>query len=231
MIKLIRLELKRFSFKPHLIGLAIANIVILLLCILISTLLPMTREIILIVGLPEVQLDTITLATMLVRATLIIWEAVLIATLIIEEYHNKTIGLLFTYPIDRAKLIFAKLALICSIMLGFYILSSAFQQVSVFFLNRQLDYVTYSFENIFIQLSTTASAILLGMVPLCVGMAKKSSIVTIVSSIIIVVIVSNSQGQTAGLLSIPIIAIILGIIGAVVSIVTVKRMISSDLYN
>lgn len=231
MIKLIQLELKRFSFKSHIVGLVIANITILLLCVFISTLLPAVANITTMIGLPEVQLNTITLAIMLVRATLIVWEAVLIATLIIEEYHNKTMGLLFTYPVNRTKLIFAKLILICGIMLVFYIGSSIFQQVCILFLSGQMEYVTYSSESLSIQVITAVSSILLGMVPLCVGMIKKSSIATIVSSIIIVALVSNSQGKTAGLMSVPVIAVALGLVGVIVSIITVKKMVASDLYN
>lgn len=231
MIRLIQLELKKFSFKPHIIGLAISNIFILLLSVFVSTLLPAIENITIMIGLPEVRLDTITIATMLLRAALIVWEAVLIAALIIEEYHNKTMGLLFTYPVNRTKLIFAKLMMICGIMLVFHAVSSAFLHIGILLLSGQIEYVTYNFESISIQIITAISAILLGMVPLCVGMVKKSSIATIVSSIIIVALVSNSQGKTAGLMSIPVIAVGLGIIGAIISIITVRKMVSSDLYN
>ncbi len=46
---------------------------------------------------------------MLIKATLIVWEAVLIFVFVIEEYRNKTISLLFTYPVSLIKLIMAKL--------------------------------------------------------------------------------------------------------------------------
>jgi hypothetical protein len=62
-------------------------------------------------------------------------------------------------------------------------------------------------------------------------MIKKSTIATVVSSIIIVAIASNSQGSSAGLLSIPVAAVIFGIIGIIFSAVAMRKMILSDLSN
>jgi ABC-type transport system involved in multi-copper enzyme maturation permease subunit len=182
------------------------------------------------VGLPEVRLDTITLAMMLVRAALIVWEAVLTAQLIIEEYSKKTIDLLYTYPVNRKKLIFAKLMLISGIMLLFHIASSVFQHTAIFLLSNCITFVTYSFEGLRYQILITVSTVFLSFIPLSIGFVKKSSIATIVSSIIIVVLTTNSQGSTAGLLSMPVIAVILGLIGVIITSVTVNKMISSDLY-
>ncbi|WP_353051157.1 ABC transporter permease [Lysinibacillus pakistanensis] len=82
---------------------------------------------------PEIKLSTIAVAGMLLRAVFIIWQGVLIAKIIIEEYQNRTIALLFRYPIDRAKLIYAKIAVIFGSMFAFYILSSIFQHISIFY--------------------------------------------------------------------------------------------------
>lgn len=231
MKNLIRLELKRFSLKPHIIGLLLANFIILLLTVFTSALLISEQGIAVPAGLPTIQLDTITLAIMLVRATLIVWEAVLISSLIIEEYRTKTMSLIFTYPVNRAKLIIAKVVLVCGLSFVFHVASSIFQHVGIFLLSRQLEFVTFSFESIPIQIITVVSTILLGLLPLCVGMVKKSTIATIVSSIIIVAVASNSGGSSAGLLSLPIVAIVLGIAGMIFSAITIRKMITSDLSN
>ncbi|RUT63998.1 hypothetical protein C1149_02665 [Clostridium botulinum] len=54
-------------------------------------------------GLPPLQLSTIAIAKLLIKTTLIVWQSVLIATIIVEEYQSKTIMLLYTYPINRKK--------------------------------------------------------------------------------------------------------------------------------
>ena len=231
MWNLIRMEIKKVPLKPHIAGLLIANFIIFLLSIFTSSLLTASGNISTLPGFAPVQLDTVTLAAMLVRATLIVWEAVLISVFVIEEYRNKTIGLLFTYPISRTKLITAKLILICCISFTFHVLSNIFQYATIFLAAKCFDFVTFSFGNIMTQAVTTISAILLGLLPLYVGMIKKSAIATVVSSIIIVAIASNSQGSSAGLLSIPIAAIIFGIIGITFSAITMRKMILSDLSN
>lgn len=229
MRKLIRLELERFSIKPHLIGLFIANLVILLLCVMVSTFIQALGGVMAAAGLPEFSLTTVSLSVMLVRATLIVWQGALIAKLIVEEYQSKTIGLLFTYPISFKKIIWAKIALICGFIFLFHVISNIFQNVAVYLISGSVDFVTYQFEGLTTQLIIIISTILLGLVPLAVGMLNKSTIATVVSSVVIVAFSSNSQGSTAGLLSIPIVACILGVAGLLAASVTVKKMLASDL--
>ena len=230
MLNLIKLELKRVSLKSHFIGLLAANIVIALLSAFTSSLLNAGGGVA-VTGLPPAQLDTLTLAIMLVRATLIIWEAVFISVFIVEEYRNKTINLLFTYPVQRGKLIAVKIILICGVMLLFHALSGVFQFTCLSVVSKYFPFVTVSPANLMTQAVTALSSVLLGLLPLYIGMIKKSTIATIVSSFAIAAIVSNSQGSGAGLMSIPIAAIVFGVIGAGFSAITVRKMVSSDLSN
>ena len=230
MLNLIKLELKRVSLKSHFIGLLAANIVIALLSTFTSSLLSADGGVA-VTGLPPAQLDTLTLAIMLVRATLIVWEAVLISVFVVEEYRNKTINLLFTYPVQRGKLIAVKIILICGVMLLFHVLSGVFQFTCLSVVSKYFPFVTVSPANLMTQAVTALSSVLLGLLPLYIGMIKKSTIATIVSSFAIAAIVSNSQGSGAGLMSIPIAAIVFGVIGAGFSAITVHKMVSSDLSN
>ena len=230
MLNLIKLELKRVSLKSHFIGLLAANIVIALLSAFTSSLLNAGGGVA-VTGLPPAQLDTLTLAIMLVRAALIVWEAVLISVFVVEEYRNKTINLLFTYPVQRGKLIAVKIILICGVMLLFHALSGVFQFACLSVASKYFPFVTVSPANLMTQAVTALSSVLLGLLPLYIGMIKKSTIATIVSSFAIAAIVSNSQGSGAGLMSIPIAAIVFGVIGAGFSAITVHKMVSSDLSN
>lgn len=229
MRRLVRLELERFSIKPHLIGLLIANVLILLLSIMASTFTKALGGVMAAAGLPELSLTTVSLSTMLVRATLIVWQGAFIAKLIVEEYQNKTIGLLFTYPVNFKKIIWAKITLICGLIFLFHVASCIFQNVGVFLISQQIDFVTYRFESLATQLLIIISTIMLGLVPLAVGLIHKSTIATVVTSVVIVAFASNSQGSTAGLLSIPVMACIMGIVGLVVASVAVKKLLTSDL--
>ena len=231
MWSLIRMDIKKVPLKPHIAGLLAANLIIFLLSVFTSSLLTADGNISTLPGFSPVRLDTVAIAAMLVRAALIVWEAVLISVFVIEEYRNKTIGLLFTYPVSRAKLILAKLFLICGISFSFHVLSNIFQYASIFLAAKCFDFVTFHVGNIWGQMVTTISAVLLGLLPLYVGMIKKSTIAAVVSSIVIVAIASNSQGSSAGLLSIPVAAFIFCIIGIIFSAAAMKKMILSDLSN
>ena len=168
---------------------------------------------------------------MQLKPALIVWEAVLISVFIVEEYRSKTINLLFTYPVQRGKLIAVKIILICGVMLLFHVLSGVFQFTCLSVVSKYFPFVTVSPANLMTQAVTALSSVLLGLLPLYIGMIKKSTIATIVSSFAIAAIVSNSQGSGAGLMSIPIAAIVFGVIGAGFSAITVHKMVSSDLSN
>ena len=228
---LIKQELKRITLCSHFIGLIIANIIICFLGITTFLFLRVGEHLLANMGLPTIQLGMLDISFMLVRATLIVWQSVFIATIIIEEYKNKTISLLFSYPINRTRLIMSKIILICGIMLLFHIGSLVFQHGMVYLLSRELEFVVYSLGSLFNQIVITLSTILLGLFPLFVGMLKKSTIATIISSLIIIAMVSNSQGTNAGLLSLPLFAIVFGFIGLIFAAITIKKMITSDLYT
>lgn len=227
---LIKLELERFPLKPHLLGVILANIIILALSVSVSSTFATTSMQSIPSGLPPLQLSTIAIAKLLIKTTLIVWQSVLIATIIVEEYQSKTIMLLYTYPINRKKMIVAKITLVCGIMLAFYLSSEVFQHIAIYIFSRYISFITYQLDNILIQLVIIVSAILLGLVPLYIGMIRKSTIATIVSSLIIVCITSNSQGSTAGLISVPAVAITFGVIGLIFTVLAIKKIITSDLY-
>lgn len=226
---LIYLEIKKFPLKSHFAGLLAANMIVFLLSVFTSSLLAANGDASALTGLPPVQLDTLTLAVMLMRAVLIVWEAVLISIFIIEEYRNKTISLLFTYPVSRTKLILGKLLLICGAMLLFHGLSNIFQATCIFWAGKYLAFVTFRFGNPLVQAVTAISSVLLGLLPLYIGLIKNSTIAAIVSSVAIAAAAANSQGNSAGLIANPVAAIILGVIGAVFSAMAIHRMVSSDL--
>ncbi|APQ77621.1 bacitracin ABC transporter permease [Clostridium botulinum] len=227
---LIKLELERFPLKPHLLGVILANIIILALSASVSSTFATTSMESIPSGLPPLQLSTVAIAKLLIKTTLIVWQSVLIATIIVEEYESKTIMLLYTYPINRKKMIAAKITLVCGIMLIFYLSSEVFQHIAIYIFSRYISFITYQLDNILIQLVIIISAILLGLVPLYIGMIRKSTIVTIVSSLIIVCITSNSQGSTAGLISVPAVAITFGVIGLIFTVLAIKKITTSDLY-
>ncbi len=104
MLNLIKLEIKKFKLKDTIKGVIIANIILLsIMCIMLWQ----TK-----IG-SEIPVkdfgELLLMSDTLIRATFIIYASTILSKLVIEEFKNKTINLMFTYPISRRKILVAKL--------------------------------------------------------------------------------------------------------------------------
>ncbi|MGF9989351.1 ABC transporter permease [Bacillus mycoides] len=193
MLRLMKLELKKFKLGWYVKRAVIANIVILALLIFVSIVAQ-------IEGDPKIRDPQIILsmASALVRATFIIFGGVLIAKLIIDEYKSKTILLMFSYSINRKKMMASKLAITATLTFITVILSNILV-VGIFFgIDSYFSILPNSFtvdqliqEGInLIPLAIATAGI--SLIPLYFGMRKRSVPATIVSSIIVVLIAINN---------------------------------------
>ncbi|MCU5654045.1 ABC transporter permease [Bacillus mycoides] len=194
MLRLMKLELKKFKLGWYVKGAVIANIAILALMISTSIVAPVEAD-------PEIRDPQIILlmASALVRATFVVFGGVLIAKLIIDEYKNKTILLMFSYPINRKKMMVSKLA-ITAIVTFITVILSNIVVVGIFFgIDSYFSILPNSFtvdqlmqEGINLVPLAIATAGM-SLIPLYFGMRKRSVPTTIVSSLIVVSIALNNQ--------------------------------------
>ncbi|MDV6036651.1 ABC transporter permease [Bacillus sp. SM-B1] len=193
MVRLMKLELKKFKLGWYVKGAIIANITILALMIFTSIVAQVEGD-------PEIRDSQMMLltASTLVRATFIVFGSVLIARLIIGEYKNKTILLMFSYPINRKKMMASKLA-ITAIVTFITVIVSNILIVGVFFgIDSYFSILPNPFtvdqlvqEGInLVPLAIATAGI--SLIPLYFGMRKRSVPTTIVSSIIVVSIAINN---------------------------------------
>ncbi|HDR4872675.1 TPA: ABC transporter permease [Bacillus cereus] len=194
MLRLMKLELKKFKLGWYVKGAVIANITILALMIFTSIVAQVEGD-------PEIrdpQMMLLTAST-LVRATFIVFGSVLIAKLIIGEYKNKTIILMFSYPINRRKMMISKLVITATLTFITVIVSNILI-VGVFFgIDSYFSILPNPFtvdqlvqEGInLVPLAIATAGI--SLIPLYFGMRKRSVPTTIVSSIIVVSIAINNQ--------------------------------------
>ncbi|GHV31662.1 ABC transporter permease [Clostridia bacterium] len=188
MKNLIRLELKKNNIKPYLLGVLGITIV-------------MFGFLYLFAGVEDEELSTYADVTMLVSslsmASYCVLGAVMFARFAVEEYKGKRAILLFSYPISRSKVLLAKVALICSFVFAFSLLTNLI--VLVFFnvserfaplihegeLSRMMsDAMPLSVVNGFL-------AIAVSLIALAVGLWKESVPVTIITAVIICSIFSS----------------------------------------
>ncbi len=226
-----KLEIKKFKFGGTIKGVIIANLIMLFILFMSLLQSKTTHDIAL-----RTYTDVFLTTGILVRATFSIFAAVLISKLIIDEYKNKTINILFTYPINRVKLMVAKLTIVLIFSFVAMIISNFFLDSSMFILNVFVNFIHDPFKIYTLVKSLTNILIysisfsFINLIPVYIGMIKKSSSATIVSSIILVTLLNNGNSQNS-LSSITIIPIILALIGIVAAYLSIKDVEKSDVTN
>lgn len=192
MMNLIRLEMRKTSLKWYFQGAIIAILLILALIFPIQYVEQL--------GLDEMFI----IIGSIIRATFIVFGAVLLSKLIIEEYRNKTIYLMYTYPIKRKKLIAVKLLLVGGLTFITIVLSSIFITIVFFIFSNMFemssDIITTQ-QLITEILNMIVFAIAAGgasLIPLYFGLRKQSVAATIISSLLVVIITNqHSPGYSS----------------------------------
>jgi ABC-type transport system involved in multi-copper enzyme maturation permease subunit len=215
MLHLIKLELKKGRFTGYLWGSLIAYAAIAGLMLLLYLVEGNNAA-----DPPFVDLTELLQAIdLFVSATFIIYASVLLSKLIISEFNDKTMALLFAYPVSRKKIIFAKLSMVFFWTFANVLLANLIIDFILLSVNSRVGYLpeTLTLE-LQIQhgiqvLMQAFGAAGMSLLPLVLGIRKKSVAVTIVSSIIVVMIVnSNNMGfSLSSIIAIPISLAILGI--------------------
>ena len=213
MAHLIKLELKKFGIARNVIFM-IAAILFSILFITIS-LWDSTTD-------PEQTKDTFE-STYLVIGLLmsfifLVYSSVLTARLVIREYNQRTITIMFSYPLNRAKLIASKLTIIIiytaiSMAIG-YVCCSGY----IVFVDRFFYMLEGTFQPSMLQtwipmaITTVIVCTVLSLWPFIIGMIRKSVPTTIVTSLIVIVfrqvIISKNATYQESILQILLVAIV-----------------------
>jgi len=231
MFKLMQLEIKKFKMRKYLKGVIIANLIIFAVLVMTVFATKADNEI------PFKSWDDAFLVTgVFVRITFSIFAAVLISKIIIGEYKSKTINVLFTYPVSRKKIMLAKLVLVTTFAFTSMIISNVFLSFSLFILNTFMNFIEDSLNMNILLYNLINSAVyslifaFISLIPVYVGIIRKSGSSTIVTAIIIVSLLnSGNKGDT--LSKIIIIPIIFAIIGVISSYLSIKDVEKVDVIN
>lgn len=231
MFKLMKLEVKKYQLKGYIKGVVIANLVILAFIFFISYSSKYETK-----AAIENYAMLFSVVDTFVRVTFIIFASVVISRLIIDEYKSKTITVMFMYPINRKKIILAKLIVVVVCAFLTMIISNVFIVSSFYVGNEVLNFVQdkLTMDLIIINsiniISHAFTASFISLISLYFGMRKKSVPATIISaSIIASVICSNGNGNE--IYSITPIPFLLAAIGAFIGYLTIKNIESVDIAN
>lgn len=231
MLNLIKLEIKKFKLKDIIKGVSIANIIVIGIISLI--LFSSKNEI----KAPFKNLgEFLSLSDTIIRATFIVYASTVLSKLIIDEFRNKTINLMFIYPIDRKKILVSKLLIVSAFTFVTIIFSNIIITLILTGINEYanllpsgltLSVLINTGVHIFINAIAAAG---IALIPLFFGMRKKSTSSTIVSAVILVSLVCSNNGGKAALTSILPISLILGLIGLSVAYFTIRNIETIDIH-
>ncbi|MFC5406515.1 ABC transporter permease [Cohnella soli] len=224
MLKLMKLEMRKFRLGSYIRAAMIANILILGLICAIGLTEETSKEI------PFTDYAMVfSVIDTIVRGTYIVFASVLISRLVIDEFRNKSITVLFMYPINRKKLIAAKLLVIVLFTLladisanlfvggGFYVVDHFSSIVP-----EPLTWSIAAKSLLTVVLGALATSFF-SLIPLYFGMRKHSGSATIVSSLIVVAVVcQNSDGFS--LYNIIAVPITLAIVGAAIAYMSIRNI-------
>lgn len=224
-----KLEIKKFKMSRYLKKVINTNLVLLTILLAITFLSQSAKDV------PFIDYNSMFLVIgTLVRAVFIIFAAVLISKIIIDEYKNKTINIMFMYPIKRKKIMISKLLIVVIFSFTSILLSSIFLDCSMCIINSFTHFLKDTLtinlivsNSINIALYSAAFAFI-SLIPVYVGLRRKSVSATIVTGIILTsVLTSGNAGYT--LSSIILIPIALAIIGAGISYLSIKDIEKVDI--
>ena len=224
MLKLMKLEIKKYKKKGNLKGIIIANLIILAFVGLsIFEKKPNDNQMIF-----DNWNDIFLYTSTFVRVAFTIFAGVLISRLIISEYKNKTINILFTYPINRKKVMITKLFIIAAFAFITMILSNIFISSILYLLNIFINFTSEALTmeilvqnsiNIFVYSLLYA---FISLIPVYIGILRKSGTSVIVTSVILITVL-NSHTLSSIIIT-PIIFAILGLISSYLFIKDIEKI-------
>lgn len=227
MLKLIKLEIKKYKMTRYIRTAFITSLIIVLA---------------LVIGFYSSYYDDSSFLTsygevfyaidVLNKTVFIIVAASLLAKLVINEYKSKTITVLFMYPVKRKELIAAKLIIVSVFTFASIVLSDIFSSSLFVLLNKVFNFVPDTFAGISFEqllasfLLSAVTAAGMSLITLYFGMRKKSTTATIVSGVIMVSFISSGSGNFSlgSILAIPIGLALLGVFVAYMTIRNIEHV-------
>ncbi|MFJ9461999.1 ABC transporter permease [Viridibacillus arvi] len=182
--------------------------------------------------------EFMSLTNIFIRIVFIIFSSVILSRLVIDEYRNKTIQLLFSYPLKRKRLMQAKLSIVFGFCFFSIIIATLIISVIIYFLNPILGFFAtpMSLSEIVVTVPTTfISAFMIAgvsLIPLYFGMRKKSTATTITSAVIISFLINgnvSSGGTQVSLIQFIVVPITLCLLGLLIGYLSYHKVEKIDL--
>lgn len=186
-------------------------------------------------GVPDMAISNMGVSTnveLLTDITFLIFAAAMHATFIIGAYKNKTMNLMFLYPLNRKKIMAAKMLAVCIFCFaGIVIAKLACYGVSNlgFMMGQKasfpMDYNMLSVSFYIQLLIRSAATISISLLALLSGMIAKSSKVTVISSFLLIILMQGNVGGATlkDNLAVPIVLMAISVLAAILIVQRVEK--------
>lgn len=186
-------------------------------------------------GVPDMAFSNMGVSTnveLLTDITFLIFAAAMHATFIIGAYKNKTMNLMFLYPLSRKKIMAAKMLAVCIFCFaGIVIAKLACYGVSNlgFMMGQKasfpMDYNMLSVSFYIQLLIRSAATISISLLALLSGMIAKSSKVTVISSFLLIILMQGNVGGATlkDNLAVPIVLLAISVLAAILMVQRVEK--------
>lgn len=186
-------------------------------------------------GVPDMAISNMGVSTnveLLTDITFLIFAAAMHATFIIGAYKNKTMNLMFLYPLNRKKIMAAKMLAVCIFCFaGIVIAKLACYGVSNlgFMMGQKasfpMDYNMLSVSFYIQLLIRSAATISISLLALLSGMIAKSSKVTVISSFLLIILMQGNVGGATlkDNLAVPIVLMAISVLAAILMVQRVEK--------
>lgn len=229
MLKLMNLEWRKLGIAKYLLScivLTVAIIGIILILIAVQE----EGDIV----LSEVM-DFFWVGDILMRVSFTILSSVLLAQVIIKEFETGTIQILFTFPINRKKIMLSKLFVVVSSTLVFFVIAEIIFITVITLLNNYFQLMAEDITLSMIKsvipkiVFSIVTATGVSLIPLFFGMMKKSVIVTVSSSVVVALVLNGNIGisnqySLSSSMVIPSLLCIAGITLAIISYSNINKI-------
>lgn len=186
-------------------------------------------------GVPDMAFSNMGVSTnveLLTDITFLIFAAAMHATFIIGAYKNKTMNLMFLYPLSRKKIMTAKMLAVCIFCFaGIVIAKLACYGVSNlgFMMGQKasfpMDYNMLSVSFYIQLLIRSAATISISLLALLSGMIAKSSKATVISSFLLIILMQGNVGGATlkDNLAVPIVLLAISVLAAILMVQRVEK--------
>ena len=186
-------------------------------------------------GVPDMAISNMGVSTnveLLTDITFLIFAAAMHATFIIGAYKNKTMNLMFLYPLNRKKIMAAKMLAVCIFCFaGIVIAKLACYGVSNlgFMMGQKasfpMDYNMLSVSFYSQLLIRSAATISISLLALLIGMIAKSSKATVISSFLLIILMQGNVGGATlkDNLAVPIVLLAISVLAAILMVQRVEK--------